>query len=256
MPPNNRLLVTGRKLLGHSLGTLSNRGRGQPSAAGPHQKRQPLGGPRRALLHYSLGHAVLPLLLALPACSISDHLPQEDQSIPADLALPPFDLTHNDCSGSGFYVCPLICPGQCFSSFACVNTQWVCNCFPPPPCACEGPGPAGAGVECQVDCSCSPGAGIRQASRCLHDGFGGLDWPQGYCTSPCRPNRTDPLTGTNSDCLGTEAACVDSFGDPICLATCATSDECRPYYSCRRVGDAGIAVCIPGSAADAGAPRG
>src|SRR5579883_2153283 len=116
------------------------------------------------------------------------------------------------------------CNNACAMGFACMNGTCVASGAP-------------TGAPCTKAGDCANGVLSTQKGQCLKTtgmAPNQLTWPLGYCTSACRQGKTDPSSGTNSDCPGGNGTC--ETGSNLCVSQCQSSMDCRAQgdggYSC------------------------
>ena len=100
-----------------------------------------------------------------------------------------------------------------------------------------------SGEPCKVNTDCAKGLGTNQNATCVKM-TDGITWPEGYCTSECRPLRNDGATGINPDCPGSNATCDGEGAKGVCSTLCETSATCRTGYACFVLSEV-ASVCLP-----------
>jgi hypothetical protein len=84
-------------------------------------------------------------------------------------------------------------------------------------------GAVGAPCSTEADCGAVPGPGVQ----CMHDLYGMLTFPGGYCTASC---------SDDAPC-GAAGRCVGMMGWGQCLDPCTSPGECREAegYTCAEI---------------------
>lgn len=105
--------------------------------------------------------------------------------------------------------------------------------------------PCASASECQSSTSGTK-KGVCTRSSLLNNTQ--VQWPGGYCQSPCLARNADPSTGLSSDCPGEAATCMlTSMTGGLCVQSCQSADDCRRGgdYVCATVTGTVSAACIP-----------
>lgn len=117
------------------------------------------------------------------------------------------------CSGSAD---PGVCMRDCASSADCRTPSYECYDWTAPTgleCAPFGAASGAIGSPCNSLSDCGGG----QYAICANLG------PYGYCSVYCRLGGTDCAPGSVCSAVGNTG---------LCLRSCVTSDDCRPFYDC------------------------